>query len=76
MQILSTEEIEKNGAEKKTFGLYEFLSLGIAVQAKDIYSTKSKLLGGTFGDYFESYDFAIVHHCRWGEITSYLLVQH
>jgi len=53
MQILSSEEIEKEGAEKKTFEVYEFLSLGIAVQARAIYSTESKLLGGTFEDYFE-----------------------
>jgi hypothetical protein len=53
MLVLETEEIERNSTEKKTLQVYESLSLGIAVQATDIYPAVSKLLGGTIGDYLE-----------------------
>jgi hypothetical protein len=53
MLVLETEEIEQQDSTRTVVQQYESLTLGIAVQAKEVFSLKSQLLGGTFGEYLE-----------------------
>jgi len=57
MLVLESEEIEKQMGEKATrktvVEQYESLSLGVAVQAEEIFGIRSELLGDAIGGYFE-----------------------